>query len=106
MPGYLLHVGATVLCAHGGQAQPGAPSPRVKVNGAPALTTVAPHTVAGCPMVTGGSPTPCATAQWTTGATRVTSEQQPLLLLDSQASCVPNGTPVTVVATQTRVTAQ
>ena len=29
MPGFLLHVGATVLCAHGGQAQPTVPNPRV-----------------------------------------------------------------------------
>jgi hypothetical protein len=28
-----------------------------------------------------------------------------LLLLDSQAVCVPNGTPLMIVATQTRVTA-
>jgi hypothetical protein len=39
-----------------------------------------------------------------TGATRVTSNGQPLLLQDSQAVCVPNGTPVTVAVTQTRVT--
>ena len=31
MPGFLLHVGATVLCAHGGQAQPTVPNPRVLV---------------------------------------------------------------------------
>jgi hypothetical protein len=105
MPGFLLHVGATVLCAHGGQAQPTAPNPRVTVNGTPTLTMTAPHAVAGCPMVTGGAPTPCVTAQWMTGATRVTSNGQPLLLFDSQAVCVPNGTPVTIVATQTRVTA-
>ena len=35
MPGFLLHVGATVLCAHGGQAQPTAPNPRVLVSGQP-----------------------------------------------------------------------
>ena len=33
MPGTLLHVGATVLCVHGGQAQPTVPNPRVTVNG-------------------------------------------------------------------------
>jgi hypothetical protein len=33
MPGFLLHVGATVLCAHGGQATPTAPNPRVMVSG-------------------------------------------------------------------------
>jgi hypothetical protein len=105
MPGFLLHVGATVLCAHGGQAQPTAPNPRVTVNGTPTVTMTAPHAVAGCPRVTGGAPTPCVTAQWMMGATRVTSNGQPLLLFDSQAVCVPNGTPVTIVATQTRVTA-
>jgi hypothetical protein len=105
MPGFLLHVGATVLCAHGGQAQPTAPNPRVTVNGTPTVTMTAPHAVAGCPMVTSGAPTPCVTAQWMMGATRVTSNGQPLLLFDSQAVCVPNGTPVTIVATQTRVTA-
>jgi hypothetical protein len=48
---------------------------------------------------------PCVTAQWTTAATRVTSNGQPLLLLDSQATCVPTGTPLIVAGTQTRVTA-
>ena len=37
MPGFLLHVGATVLCAHGGQAQPTAPNPRVLVSGQPTV---------------------------------------------------------------------
>ena len=32
MPGFLLHLGATVMCVHGGQAQPTAVSPRVLVN--------------------------------------------------------------------------
>jgi hypothetical protein len=106
MPGFLLHLGATVLCAHGGQAQPTMPNARVLVNGTPTMTMAAPYVVAGCPMVTAGSPTPCVTVQWTTGATRVTSGGQPLLLLDSQAVCMPNGTPTVVVVTQTRVTGQ
>ncbi|UUZ47655.1 hypothetical protein LP420_31520 [Massilia sp. B-10] len=50
MPGYLLHVGATVLCAHGGQAQATAPDPRVKVGGQAVVTQSAPHTVAGCAL--------------------------------------------------------
>ena len=40
-----------------------------------------------------GAP-PCATAQWTTAATRVTAMGQPVLLQDSQATCVPTGTPL------------
>ena len=105
MPGFVLHLGATVLCAHAGQAQPTAPNPRVLVSGQPSVVMTAPYVVAGCPYVTGGAPTPCITAQWMTGATRVLSNGQPLLLIDSQAVCVPNGTPLMIVATQTRVTA-
>jgi len=103
MPGFLLHQGATVLCAHGGQAQPTAPSLRVKVGGQPVVTQSAPFTVAGCPFNAGGSPVPCVTAQWITAAVRVRSMGQPVLLQDSQAVCAPNGTPVNIVVTQVRV---
>ena len=47
MPGHLLHVGAAVFCAHGGQAQPTVPNPRVKVNGQPIVTQAAPFVIAG-----------------------------------------------------------
>ena len=105
MPGFILHVGATVMCVHGGQAQPTAPNPRVTVSGQPSTTLTAPYAVAGCPFNVSGSPSPCVTANWITAATRVTSNGQPLLLLDSQAICAPNGTPLIIAATQTRVTA-
>ena len=104
MPGYVLHSGATVLCAHGGQATPTVPSARVSVAGQPATTLSGPWTVAGCPFAPGG-PVPCVTAQWMVGATRVLSGGAPLLLQDSQAVCAPNGTPVTIVVTQLRVKA-
>jgi hypothetical protein len=105
MPGFLLHVSATVLCSHGGQAQPAAPNPRVMVNGMPTVAVTAPYLVAGCtlppPPAANG---PCVTGQFITAATRITSNGQPLLLLDSQAICVPTGTPLMIVMTQTRVT--
>lgn len=104
MPGYLLSVGSTIMCAHGGQAQPTAPNPRVKVLGQPVVTQVAPHTVVGCanppPPANVG---PCITANWITGALRVRAMGQPVLLQDSQALCTPTGTPLTVAATQPRV---
>jgi hypothetical protein len=106
MPGFLLHVGATVMCAHGGQAQPTAPNPRVTVLGQPTVLQTAPYAVAGCafpPPPNGNGP--CVTGQWTTGSVRVTSTGQPLLLLSSMATCVPTGTPLIVSVTQTRVTA-
>jgi hypothetical protein len=106
MPGFLIHVGASVLCAHGGQAQATAPNPRVAVSGQPSVTMAAPWLVAGCalppPTAANG---PCISAQFVTAATRVTSNGQPLLLFDSQAICAPTGTPLLIVASQTRVTA-
>ncbi|MEK7253534.1 MAG: hypothetical protein AAB316_02220 [Bacteroidota bacterium] len=104
MPGFLLHVGANVLCAHGGQAQPTAPNPKVTVSGQPIVTQTAPYTVAGCPFTTGSNPSPCVTANWVSAAVRITSNGQPVLMLDSQATCVPNGTPLMITTTQTRVT--
>lgn len=106
MPGFILHQGASVLCTHGGQAQPTSVSPRVTVSGQPIVLQASPHTVAGCPFTTpGGTPQPCITANWINGATRVTSNGLPVLLQDSQATCIPNGTPVTIVSTQTKVMA-
>ena len=104
MPGPLLHVGAIVMCAHGGQAQPTAPNPRVLVSGQPIVTQPAPYAIAGCPFNVSGAPVPCVTAQWVSGATRVMSNGAPVLLLDSQAVCTPNGTPLIIAVTQTRVT--
>jgi hypothetical protein len=104
MPGFLLHVGATVTCSHAGQAQPTIPNPRVMVMGQPTVTVTSPYVVAGCafppPPAANG---PCVTAQFVTSALRVTSLGQPLLLLGSQAICAPTGTPLVVSLTQTRV---
>lgn len=104
MPGFLLHLGATVLCAHAGQAQPTVTNPRVMVSGQPIVTQAAPYMVAGCPFNISGAPSPCITAQWVSAATRVTSNGMPVLLMDSQAVCTPNGTPLIIIVTQTRVT--
>jgi hypothetical protein len=104
MPGFLLHVGATVLCAHGGQAQPTVPNPRVRVGGQPVVTQAGPYVVAGCtlppPIAANG---PCVTAQWVSAAVRVRAGGQPVLLQDSQAICAPTGTPLTIAMTQVRV---
>lgn len=104
MPGFLVQQGATVLCLHGGQAQPTVASPRVKLSGQPAVMMPAPWTVAGCPFPpnSGG---PCVTGQWTSGTVRVTSMGQPLVVQSGTATCVPTGVPLTVITTQVRVRA-
>ena len=61
MPGYLLHLGATVLCSHGGQAQPTSPNPRVLGGGQPVVTQAAPYAIAGCPFIPPAAG-PCVTA--------------------------------------------
>jgi hypothetical protein len=103
VPGFLLHVGATVICAHAGQAQPTVPNPRVMVGGQPTVAQSCTYTIAGCPFSTPGGPMPCVTGQWITAAMRVMSGGVPLLLQDSQSVCAPNGTPMTIVVTQVRV---
>jgi hypothetical protein len=104
MPGFLLHHGAVVLCAHGGQAQPTLASPRVRVSGQPVVTQALPYTIGSCPFtLPSGTQQPCLTAQWVTAAARVQVMGQPVLLQDSQAICSPNGTPVTIALTQARV---
>jgi hypothetical protein len=98
-------MGAVVTCAHGGQAMPTAPSPRVTVMGMPVATLAAPYSVAGCAFVPPTGNGPCVTAQWTIGAVRVTSMGQPVLIMTGMAACVPTGTPLLPVSAQTRAIA-
>lgn len=107
MPGYLLHQGATVLCTHGGQAQPTSVQPRVRVSGQPVVTLPTLYSVAGCsmPPPTAGNG-PCVTGQFLMGATRVRAGGVPVLLQDAPSVCTPTGTPLNIVATQVRVRGQ
>jgi len=102
MPGFLLHLGATVMCMHAGQAQPVVPNPRVRVSGQPTVTQTSTYTIAGCPFVPPSGNGPCVSAQWVVAAVRVRSSGVPVLLQDSQAVCVPTGTGLNVVVTQVR----
>jgi len=103
MPGFLVHMGATVLCVHGGQAMPTAPNPRVLVGGQPVATISAPYMVAGCAFVPPSGNGPCVTAQWVVGATRVLAGGVPVVVQSSQAICAPTGTPLQILVTQVRV---
>jgi hypothetical protein len=104
MPGFLLHVNATVQCSHGGQASPTAPNMRVTVSGNAVTLVNAPYSVAGCPNPPPlASNAPCVTAQYTSSATRITCGGVPVLLFDSQATCAPTGVPLQTVSAQMRV---
>jgi hypothetical protein len=104
MPAPILHIGATVLCTHAGQATPIAPFPRVLVSGQPVVTQTSPYAVAGCAL-TGTPVPPCVTGQFVMGAMRVLAGGAPVLTLVSQSVCVPTGTPMLPLMAQTRVLA-
>jgi hypothetical protein len=107
MPGFVLHKGALVQCAHLGRAEPILTNPRVKVSGQRVATQAGPWRVSSCvlpsPPAANG---PCLTALWSTASLRVRASGLPVLLFDSQASCLPTGTPLVVVVSQLRVRAQ
>ncbi len=106
MAGPILHLGATVLCLHGGQALPTSPFPRVLVGGQPVVTLASPYTVAACAMPPPPSGNgPCVTGQWITGATRVFAGGVPVATQAGSSVCVPTGTPMQAVVVQPRVIA-
>jgi hypothetical protein len=104
VPAPILHLGATVLCTHAGQATPLAPFPRVTLTAQPLVTLTSPYAVAACAL-TGTSAPPCVTGQFTMGATRVFAGGAPVATLVSTSTCVPTGMPMLPVMAQTRVMA-
>lgn len=104
MPGFAVQLGATVICAHAGQAMPTAPNPRVKIAGQPVVTLASPYTVAGCALTSVPAP-PCVTGQFIVGATRVLVAGTPVVIQSGTSVCVPTGTPLQVLVTQLRVKA-
>lgn len=108
MPGLVLHVGATIMCPHGGQVSSITTNTRVIVGGQPAVMQSDTFLIAGCPFqLVPPAPHPCTTINWIVPASRVTIGGQPVLLQDSVGLCVapdqmPQGPP-NVVSTQTKV---
>ncbi|BBZ67734.1 hypothetical protein MINS_31630 [Mycolicibacterium insubricum] len=104
MPAPVLTASATVLCSHAGTATPVTPTPRVLLDGAPAVTISSPYAIAGCTLSATPTP-PCVTGQWLSGAIRVSSAGQPLAVQAASSTSIPTGTPMLAVATQARVVA-
>ena len=104
MAGFAVQLGATVICAHAGQAMPTTPNPRVLLGGQPVVTLASPWVVAGCGL-TGTTMPPCVTAQFVVGATRVLAGGAPVVVQSGTSICVPTGTPLQVLVTQLRVQA-
>ncbi len=107
MPGFLMHVGATAICPHGGQVSTISANARVLVGGQPVATLSDTYLVAGCAFtVPPGKPQPCVKVQWLVPAARVLVGGQPAVLQTSTGLCqsaeqIPQGSPG-VVVTQLR----
>ncbi|MGH7512757.1 MAG: hypothetical protein ACREOQ_07535 [Gemmatimonadales bacterium] len=99
----LVHDQAVVQCDHLGPARPMTTNLRVKVSGQKVVTRDATYTITGCGLSASGS-TPCATAQWTSAASRVKAGGVAVVLTSSKATCTPTGASLQIVTTQTRVT--
>ncbi len=100
MPTPLLHEGATVLCAHGGRAEPLDVSPRVALSGEPVSAVPGRYVVVGC-----SSENPCPSATFGGGTRRVRAGGSPILLASTPSVSVPTGAGLQVVRTQARVVA-
>lgn len=107
MAGFVMHVGASVICTHGAPVSVSATQGRVRVSGQLVATASDTFMVSGCPFNVGGSPQPCVQVRWIKPASRVFVEGKPVVLQTSSGTCVAGtqavqGTPQ-VIATQTRV---
>lgn len=104
MPAPVLHLGATVLCSHAGQATPLAPFPRVTVSGQPVVTLTSPYAIAGCALSASSTP-PCVTGQFVSGAVRVLAGGAPVATMLGASVCTPTGAPMMPIVAQPRVVA-
>jgi hypothetical protein len=103
MPGPLVHLGAGVLCSHGGVATPLAPNPRVTVSGQPVVCVGTPYAIAGCSLTPTG--VFCTTGQWVVGSARVTVMGMPVAVQAGVSVCVSTGSPMIPVMVQPRAVA-
>lgn len=108
MPGMLVHVGATIMCTHGGSVTVVSSNTRVMVSNQPVATMSDQFMVAGCAFtLPGGKPQPCVQVKFLVPATRVMVNNQPAILSTSSGLCqsaeqIPQGPP-TIAVTQMRV---
>lgn len=99
----ILHEGATVVCPHApGTTQAVASSTRVRVDGSAAVTITHAWTVTGCSFTpTAGR---CSVGSFTSGASRVRVEGQPVATTQSDSKCSVRATDkLTAQITQPRV---
>jgi hypothetical protein len=112
MPGYFMHAGATVQCAHAGPATIVPTQARVLVTGMPVALMTDQIVIAGCPFtLPAPKPQPCVLVKWLMPTTRVTVNGSPAMVVPApgagpalclSAEQIPQGPPIVSVV-QSRV---
>jgi len=108
MTGFLIHVGASIMCPHGGQILPSTSNTRVFVSDQPVVTLSDMYPIVACSLAITGTTPPCIITQWSKPSSRITINEQPAILSDSIGVCqnpaqVPQGVAI-IATTQIRVT--
>jgi hypothetical protein len=107
MSAFILQLGCTIQCPHGGLATAITTNTKMRVDGAFALLATDTFTIAGCPLNVSGAPHPCVTIQWVNEAQRVKVDGNPVLLQTSIGLCkAADGLmqgPAVITGVQTRV---
>ncbi len=101
----LLHLGVPLTCSHGGSAHVTQTNSRVLVGGQPVVTLPGACVITGCPLPPAHGASGCRTGHFITASSRVTVMGQLLVLQDSLSICEPTGTPLLILAGQSRVLA-
>ncbi len=107
MPGAILHLGAVVICDHGGEAEPLIPNPTVLVSGMPIVQQESPYVIAGClmpPPPFGDGP--CVIGEWVLGSVTVLADGIPVLVQEGLAVCELSGTGLLPLVVQELVQAE
>jgi uncharacterized Zn-binding protein involved in type VI secretion len=89
---YILNTQSSAMCPHGGTVQFSTSNSQLQVDGAYALLQTDVHTISGCPFtIPPGSPSPCLTVTWVSGAVQTKVNQVPVLLQNSTGLCIGAG---------------
>lgn len=105
MPGFVVQMGAKILCPHGGEVQIIPAGAQVTSGGMALVTTGATYVVKNCPQKPPVGP-PCTTVTWQMGATKVMIKGVPALVKSSIGLCAPLNLPAVVAQTQAKVSAK
>ena len=88
MPGFILNIASTILCAHGGTAVLLTANAKLLADNAPALIESDVHPVVGCPFTIGPKYSPCIRIEWTAGAAQTKVNGSGVLVQSSVGKCL------------------